>query len=269
LTIDKLLLLVGMNIRASRKRTLLYLIMLAATLMFLFAITICYERIVISVDSNLNEAADMTSYRTFIFAGAAEQLQDYPEIENIQMINEETSEYKITVADYQTIFKTIKKIEKQGIGTVTVNGDTLMEIEAFIKIKRIIQICFILMLAGTLGTLYLLIHKRFQDRYYEISLYKAVGYDCIQILTLIWIELFVLLLISSASAFAGGYAIYSFFEAKARGFMAQNLFAYGQQGNLAGKMGLVALLVVLLAFASAWRIWNEMQKIDVRVLRSR
>ena len=269
MTIDKLLLLVGMNLRASRKRSILYFIMLTVTLMFLFSITICYEQIVISVDSSLNEAPDVTSYRTFIFTGDAEQLQDYPEIENIQMIDEETSEYTIIVTDYKTIFKTIQKIEEQKIGTVTVNGDSLMEIGAFLKIRQIIQICLILMCAGMLGTLYLLIHKRFQDRYYEISLYKAVGYDCIQILPLIWIEIFVLLLCSSAAAFAGGYAIYSFVETKARGLMPQIPFVYGQQGNLVGKMGLVVLLVVLLALASTWKIWNEIQKIDVRVLRAR
>jgi len=58
LTIYKLLLLVGMNLRTSRKRLFVYLIMLTVTLMFLFAIAICYERIVISVDLKLNAAED-------------------------------------------------------------------------------------------------------------------------------------------------------------------------------------------------------------------
>jgi hypothetical protein len=58
-------------------------------------------------------------------------------------------------------------------------------------------------------------------------------------------------------------------EIKALGLMAQRLFVYGQQGNLVTKMGFVALLVVLLALASTWKIWSEIKKIDVSVLRSR
>lgn len=269
MTIDKLLLLVGMNLRTSRKRMLLYWIMLAVTSMFLFAITICYEQIIISVDSNLNAATDMTSYRTFIFTGDAEQVQNYPEIESIQMIARETNEYKITVTDYQTVLKTVQKIEDQAIGTLTVNGDSLMEIELFLKIKRIIQICFILMFTGTIGTLYLLIQKRFQDRYYEISLYKAVGYDSMQILPLIWIELFVLLLTSSAAAFMAAYAVYSFFETRVKEILAQSLFAFEQQGNFDSKVGLVALIIIFLALASVWKIRNEIQKIDASALRTK
>lgn len=53
------------------------------------------------------------------------------------------------------------------------------------------------------------------------------------------------------------------------GLMTQGLFTHGQHGNLAYKMGLVAFLVVLLALALSFKIWNEIHKIDVRVLRAR
>ena len=270
MTPGRFLMFVGMNLRASRRRLLLYALMMTAALVFLFTVAIFYERVVMSVDSTLNEAQDMIAWRSFIFRGDIELVKDFPEIAGIQMIDEETDKYEILVTDYRTLYRCIERIDVNALGTVMVNGDNLADLDAIIMVRRIIQIIFVMVFVGTLGTLYVLMHKLFQDRFYEIALCKAVGYNCTHLSLLTGAEVSVLLFVSSIVAFGGGWAMYSIIEANMSGFMTQGIFAYGQRegGSIIRSMGLVALLTALLSLVLMWQTGREIKKTDALAIRN-
>ncbi|MCL1791386.1 MAG: FtsX-like permease family protein [Peptococcaceae bacterium] len=268
MTLGKFLILLGMSMRTSRKRLLLNLFMLTVALVFLFAIALSYEGIIGSVDSALNKAEDMVVYRTFIFKGDIERISDAPEISEIQVLDKDDGEYKIIVADYKRLENFVEKIYTNRLGSVTVDGDDIMKLEAIIKVRQVIQAILVLIFVGTVGTLYVLVRKLIQDRWYEISLYKSVGYRQAHLLPLIWAEVIVLLLAGSAVAIGGGWAIYLLVNKKWSELMAQGLFDYGETGSIGGSIGLVTLIIVLLATISAWNIRGEIKKINAREIRN-